>query len=388
MRNSSFLSFKKTVLTPVLFMGLTACYQTNPRKMTPPEVVTSVNEKNEVTFLKKSNAVDILFVIDNSDSMAVHQENLAANIKYFVEAFNENETLDYHIGITPIFDSVRYGKEIKTFNPNGALLPLNGEVGNNPRYYYTRAHNDMDLLAKSIHIGVLPLKNKDNEYQGPEFEEILSPVFAALNEPIISSETNRGFYRPDARLAVIMITDADDSSPGLSGGDLDSFLRHLKNDPLGQKISTFGVLARRSECPKVDYGMPKAPERILDFIEASQGAALSLCKGNFAEMLSNIGQQIERKSSKQVFRLENKPEAGTIKLFVGDKEIPPGPRTWQYNSRINAVVVTATPKDDSQDIEVPISIRYVQTNMQNQINGRARRFELTDDKKITEPLKK
>ena len=375
----------KTWALIAALLGLTlSCDRPNGRRMTPPERTNPVELKNEIGVLKISNAVDILFVVDNSATMAAHQAKLAANINHFVKEFEATSELDYHIGILPIFDSVRYGSAIKNFNPNGFLLPLKGDTKNKPKYYYTREHNNPQLLANSIHIGVLPLKDKDGNYQGPEFEEVLSPIYAALTEPALSSPTNRGFYRPEARLAVIMITDADDASPGMSGSDLDYFLRTLKQDPSGEKISTFGVLASRNDCDKVDYGMADKPQRILDFLDASRGQALSLCKGDFARMLKAMSQEIQDKIPKQEILLQGVPEAGTLKVFVGGKELKPGRKTWTYDPTNNTLSISYVPSS-GKTADRAVSIKYTQVNMQNIQNGRAKKIEaLRPNQKGTE----
>lgn len=367
-------------------LALAACDHSNSSRMTPPEQYSQVELKNEITVLKNSNAVDILFVVDNSESMEPHQKKLAANIQHFVNTFEQgSQNLDYHIGITPIYDSSRYGSDIQNFNPNGFLLPLNGETGDKQKYFYTRSHQDLPLLARSIHIGVKPLKDKEGHYQGPEREESLSPVYAAFSDPALSSPTNQGFYRPEARLAVIIITDADDYSPGLSGAGLDYFLKSLKNDPTGEKISTFGVLASRDDCAKVDPDMADTPQRILDFLAVSQGRALSLCKGNFAEMLTSISQEIQQKVPKQAFVLQGVPEHGTLKVLIGGVELPPGPQTWTYDPTQNSIVVTAVPKGDKPE-DLLLTIKYTKVNMQNQKNGRAKRYQFQSQRDTTGTL--
>ncbi|MEY4616460.1 MAG: hypothetical protein RJB66_1420 [Pseudomonadota bacterium] len=363
----------KTLGFLALMIFSISCDRANNRRMTPPETYSPVEIKNEIAVLKNSNAVDILFVVDNSETMAVHQANLSANIDHFVKSFDSNKSIDYHIGIVPIFDSVRYGSIIKTYNPNGYLLPLNGETGKLPKFYYTREHNNLKLLANSIRIGVLPLKDKAGNYQGPEFEEILSPIYAAFNEPALSSINNKGFYRPEARLAIIMITDADDASPGISGSDLDYFLKNLKQDPRGEKISTFGVLASRTDCEKVDYGMIDNAQKVIDFLDASRGEALSLCKENFANMLTSIGKQIQNKVQHQDFLLQGVPEIGTLTVTVGGQILKPGPQTWSYDPSTNVISISFVPKSSKAE-DRTVSIKYTRVNMQNIKNGRAKRI--------------
>jgi hypothetical protein len=374
----NFSRFSILMIMAIMLSLLNGCDHSNSRRMTAPEEYQSVELKNEVAVLKNTNAIDILFVVDNSKSMTIHQRNLANNIQHFVKAFDANKEVDYHIGVTSVFDSTRYGSVVQNFNPNGFLLPLKGNTGDNSKYFYTKRHNDLTLLANSIHIGVLNL-----EQGGPEKEEALSPIDQAFKEPALSSPTNQGFLRPDARLAIIIITDADDSSPNLAETDLDYTLKRFKDDPMGDKISTFAVLANRdyckddkdclNRCAKVDPDLKgEKPYRILNFITASDGKELSLCKGDFAATLSQIGAAIEKKVQRQFFPLQGVPEHGTLKVYLGDKELPPGAKTWTYDPTRNTVIVTAIPSGTSQE-ELKIRINYTRVNMQNQKNGRAKR---------------
>lgn len=383
------------MLSPLIIIS---CDHSNSRKMTPPEVRdTSGKAEGEISELKISNAVDILFVIDNSESMKVHQQNLARNIDRLVNAFETNKTLDYHIGITSVFDK-RYGHEITNFNPNGFLIPLKGDTNGQPVNFYTRAHDNLNLLSKSLLIGVLPLKDKNGNYQGPEYEQVLSPILATFTDPALSSPTNQGFYRPDARLAIIIITDADDSSVNLSGSDLDAFLRNLKNSPDGSKISTFGILANKDDCSKVDPGMTTdSPVQILDFLHASQGNqnnVFSLCRGSFADVLEDIGNSIQEKNETQHIALNEVPEHGTIKVFVAaqdynDSEMVCGANdlpcqeennkkktdimNWSYDPVKNEIIINSVPKGIPPEHKF-IKIKYTKVYMANVKNGRAKRY--------------
>lgn len=397
------------MLSPLMIIS---CDHTNSRKMTPPEVRdTSGKAEGEISELKISNAVDILFVIDNSESMKAHQQNLAHNIHRLMQAFEDNKSLDYHIGITTVFDQ-RYGYEITNFNPNGFLLPLKGDTHGQPAYYYTREHNDLKLLSKSLLVGILPLKDENGNYQGPEYEQILAPVLATFTEPALSSPTNQGFYRPDARLAVILITDADDSSVNLSGSDLDAFLRNLKDSPDGSKIMTFGLLAEKKKekheaedkdneekCDKVDPGMTTdSPVQILRFLYAShqsnQKNVFSLCSKSFSGILEEIGKSIQEKTETQNIPLKEVPEHGTIKVFVAAQDYNDSATAcatddlpcqeennkkktdithWSYDPVKNEIIINSIPKGIPPEHKF-IKIKYTKVYMANVKNGRAKRY--------------
>ncbi len=364
--------FNTIVLGLLSLMTMISCDHTNSQRMTPPEKIQKSSMEAEAAELKTTNAVDILFVIDNSASMTTHQQNLSKNIIRFVESLDKNSDLDYHIGVTTIFDAA-YGPIVKNYNPNGFLIPLKKSIPGLPSNYYTRAHQDLNLLAESLLIGVLPLYDKEGHRQGPEVEQIFSPILAAVTEPALSSLSNAGFYRPEARLAVIMVTDADDSSPGLSGSQLHSELKQIKNNPDGSLLSYFGLLANKNDCDKVDPGMENGvPQNIIDFININQGQVYSLCKSKaFSDVLAQMGEQIVNKTPSQNISLKAIPEYETLKVYLGNEELKAGPRTWGYDPARNLVIVSAIPKGSSPEAR-KIRIEYTVVNMENVKNGRAK----------------
>jgi hypothetical protein len=282
------------------------CDSSNPRRMGPPETYGTVAIQTMTSQINLNPKVDILFVIDNSASMNIYQEKLSANIDDFVNAFAGNESLDYHIGVVSVYDSSRFGVNVTKFTPNGALRPMPRSVDNLPVNYYTKNHKNSVLLKAMLKIGVIELKDG-----GPEKEESFSPVKAALSDPQIISATNNGFYREDAHLVVIFITDASDASPNLSAEELYSFLWNLKQRDT-TKIHTYGVLADRSEksCDRVDPSLrgkdeSGKPDNIIDFISMTKGRKLSICQSNYGPMLSAMGKEIEIKTSKQVIYLDS-----------------------------------------------------------------------------------
>ena len=157
--------------------------------------------------------MDILFVIDTSESMRCDQENLSKNINQFVNQITRNDKVDFHIGATAVWDSKSYGDAPRKFK-NGELRPISD--GSSQRYITKKNSN---LLGKSLKLGVEPLRYlqgdsgaKNPKITGPEFEELFSPILAAFSDEMTQG-SNRGFRRPDAHLAVIIITDTGDLTP-------------------------------------------------------------------------------------------------------------------------------------------------------------------------------
>jgi hypothetical protein len=157
--------------------------------------------------------MDILFVIDTSESMRCDQENLSKNINQFVKQIKRNDKIDFHIGVTAAWDSKSYGEVPRKFK-NGELRPISSR---SKQRFVTKSNSA--LLSSALKLGVEPLRYlsgfsgpKDPQTTGPEFEELFSPVLAAFSNEMLEGP-NQGFRRPDAQLAIIIITDTGDLTP-------------------------------------------------------------------------------------------------------------------------------------------------------------------------------
>ena len=254
-----------------------------PVEPTPaPNMVTdSAKVQNEY----ESGKVDVLFVIDNSASMKAHQDRLIKNIERFASSFINNSDVDFHVGVVKVFDS-------KTF-ANRTDITANGQLVNG---FVKRGGDTVAELQALLKVGVLELKDG-----GPEFEESFSPVKAALSEEMLNGP-NAGFYRSDAHLAVIMITDANDDSVNFDETNLQAFLDQLKKGR-SDKYSTF---AEGMACKTDPSG---APDRINNFIKITGGKKYSLCDRDYGKNLAKVGSEITAKAIfNRVVELTNVPD--------------------------------------------------------------------------------
>lgn len=151
--------------------------------------------------------MDVLFVIDNSGSMAEEQANLAANFPTFIQVLEESG-LDYRVGVTSTGRDYSYEMETPFGNipssqdggDNGALIhPASCGM---PRAWIEKTDpNPAALFACAANLGT----------GGPSDEMPLGAMRDAL-EDRMSDGTNAGFLRPDALLAIVMLTDEEDCS--------------------------------------------------------------------------------------------------------------------------------------------------------------------------------
>ena len=312
------------------------------RLVAPNEAAPQVKPQSafiaaEVQYTPK---VDILFVIDNSLSMDPHQDNLRRNISKFVHEFDQDATVDFHIGVVSIYDRITIQADKENYYPIGKLRPLVDSTKPGqaiPGTYVSRkTPNYTQVLGDSLVLGTTPPSRN-----GPEFEEMLSPVL-----PAIDATVNPGFIRPDAHLAIVFLTDADDSSL-ISEGQLVAGLIAAKG---GNKnlISTYGALSY-GDCQR-DYGLrgkkgapDRNPVKMFNFLHQSNGHLYNLCSANFGADLAAAGTEIERHATEALpvrVKLARLPEYGSLQVRIaGQKTLLPAGDAWTYDVATNSVVL-------------------------------------------------
>lgn len=201
--------------------------------------------------------IDILMVIDNSGSMAEEQASLSNNFNRFINVLQniEGGLPNIHLGV--ITTDVGAGP----FNisgcsgngdngslqsaPQGACNPPSGafisDIANDDG---TRQKNYTDTLEETFScIAELGIT-------GCGFEQPLESMRRALNG---SNQTNAGFLRDNAFLAVIFITDEDDCST--SDNTMFDTSQTSISDPLGP-LSSFRCFEFGVQCEPDD---PRTP---------------------------------------------------------------------------------------------------------------------------------
>lgn len=159
---------------------------------------------------RECEKMDIVFVVDNSGSMAEEQSNLATNFPQFASILenytvNNGQPLDFRVALTTTGRDISYTIDLGL----GTTIPQseqgeNGEFQNNcsnPNRWLERTDASMEqTLACRANVGT----------SGPSIEMPLLMTKWALQER--AADTNAGFLRDDALLAIIVITDEDDAS--------------------------------------------------------------------------------------------------------------------------------------------------------------------------------
>lgn len=318
--------------------------------------------------------VDIMFVIDNSDSMKSAQANLVRNINYFAAGLKKNKMIDYNIGVTSVWDSSeRYVTNKNNIYAIGDLRNIKDGSGQtrNERFVSKTANND-NLLAATLNIGIAPL-----EQGGPETEEVFSPISEALKKTGRGA-ANEGFFREDAQLVIVILTDADDGSNSLTAEQLAQELFDFKKGKR-EKVSVYAALVKPSDADEYkDWGLrvhPKyhpecfdgnkrngncpvgfGPKRIEEFVLAANSGhgtpaeirasnLMSLVQKDFGQDLAKIGNDIAIRTLAKKIALPERPRRDAkdqlmIRVRYGKQTINQGQKAgWVYNAEDNSIEI-------------------------------------------------
>lgn len=219
----------------------------------PEEMLPPVNPETPNTQCKK---VDILFVIDDSGSMADNQKSLIASFPGFINGMrNRLKTAqDFHVGVVT---SDAYYRNEAGCTAIGSLITKTGGPQSSNKVCgpfegggrYLQASDSMlqDRFACAAQVGT---GGSDDERMARGLLDAIAPAKGKCND---------GFLRPDSLLVIVMITDEDDVPDGCdgsgtclsygSGGDpdkwYDEFIRSRKPD----NVVMLSLLGRRLDNP-------------------------------------------------------------------------------------------------------------------------------------------
>ena len=248
--------------------------------------------------------MDILFVIDDSGSMAEEQDNLAANFPQFATILNQymvdaNLPLDYRVAITTTGRDVDYVEVIPAVPP---ILPEQqipiSEQGDDGAFKQSCGMTRRWLERTDPSMATTFACAADVGTGGPGLEMPLYTSELALSAPM-STTTNANFLRDDALLAVVYLTDEDDCSRHDNNFQLQA-TDPCTNEPVQQWVDFFdnlkgdrgrwatAVIAGPTDCTS-DFGDAVAANRLQQFVQLTGQNAVfsSICEGNLAGALQD-----------------------------------------------------------------------------------------------------
>lgn len=267
------------------------------------------------TFVQGSTAIDVLWVMDNSSSMSQEQARVAADIVAFFGQFVDYGA-DYHMGVVAT-DIVN--------------TELSGRLVGEPTFIDPSTPDGQAELAEALALG--------EEDMGDESG--LRAAELALSEPLTSTD-NAGFYRTDATLAVVFLSDEPEQSEYDAQHYID-FFGGLKTDPSKLSISAIVGDEKTGCATECDGAAEDAQpgDKYIAVAEAFSGVVASLCTCDISIALTDIGADAVALLSS--FELSSSPVDETITVMIDASESS----SWSYDAANNAIDMSEPPPEGS-----------------------------------------
>ena len=264
--------------------------------------------------------IDILFVVDNSYSMDSIQQNIIRNASLFMKAFLKQSTSRWKMGVISTdkndapylgFDST-FDLQLGLKNPSRAV----------------------DLFSQAI---------RDLGVYGSANEYVFYNILRVMTDKVDNYEL---FFRKDAHLAVIMVTDEKEQSLQDFGASYapNGFLNTLRGMKDTDKIIRFyGAFNFRDleQCQPGFGSIKYVNSAFKKVIEDTGGIHMSACTVDFGKNLAAIGEDILTIGNPPKVLLEERPVVESIRVIHEGKVIPGGPQSdggkWFYSPKFSSI---------------------------------------------------
>jgi hypothetical protein len=254
--------------------------------------------REEVLAQTSDGAVDVLFVVDNSCSMIEEQAALATHVETFIEALIDS-AVDYHIGIT-VLDS-------------WPGQPVVGELFGDPPYIDTTTQNPVTAFLANMTMGA----------DGMGACEVgLEATYRCLTPPLVGG-ANDGFYREEAQLTVVVISDEVDASttdecdPSLGWTEFVPWFTTLKGASGIERVHFGAIVGDRPDGCTSDWGDAWPGDGYLDVVDAlgpDHSTFHSICDQDWSQVMTDLGTITLGLNTS--FPLAELPIPGTLQVFL------------------------------------------------------------------------
>ena len=192
---------------------------------------------------------DILFVIDDSGSMAQHQANLASSLPTLLAEFKS--------------ESIQLGVTTSSALVNQGIIEGTELMG-------PSVAGDFETVVKATSQTIGSIGT-----QGSATEIFLPTIFAVLTSP-----ANQGFLRADSKLVVVIMTDEGD----YSDSSVSDTLRDLMELKGFFDIKVHGILGTDAKTGCFN-GQTASMLKIQTLVSATGGTSLDLCASDWSSFV-------------------------------------------------------------------------------------------------------
>lgn len=276
------------------------------------------------------NELDVLFVISNTTTMQSYQDRLQSAIAGWLSR-SAQKGVDLRVGVTStglIERSSACGGGANG-GEAGRLYPADGSRA---RVVASTAPNAATTLQQNVEVGACH-----------NLEQGLESMRAALSSPLIDhqddprtalpNDGNFGLLRPEARLAVVFLSDEDDHS-GFDPQSYSQFLQALKGTGMAHRVAAYAIVPTDGSCQTA--GAPG--NRFNTVAWNTAGSVMNICAPDYGNFLDLVA---ERAAGLQdSFKLSQVPFNAAALTVKVNGQVKTKDTAWTYDSANNAIVFT------------------------------------------------
>ena len=284
-------------------------------------------EYEDSFFQEGTDRVDILWIVDNSNSMANEQIKVAEGFHEFIQAVGVKEEVDFHLGLV--------STDMDLANAERGLL-----IGDPP--YLTREDSYAASFMDRVRVGTI----------GSDKERGLQAALHALTDPA-ALEHNTDFLREDAVLALVFVSDENDcSDDNWLADDQEGSLCYEIDEklvPTAEFVRAFQaikglegrVVASSIVGPPVSEGCDASwpGQRYWTVAEELGGLVADICESDYLQIMDDVGSRISE--PQRAFFLTHSPVEESIVVLVDDVELAPDPvQGWTFDGALDSINFT------------------------------------------------
>jgi hypothetical protein len=255
---------------------------------------------------RSASKVDVLWVVDNSGSMAPRQENLARNFQAFITLFQQG-SIDFRLGVTTTDIFARPGELVGTPELLAPDTPgLESAFARNVRVGTSGSAYEAGLEAARL---VLERQAE----KGAPWREALAVCEAGCGDEACREDCEVrypvAFLRPGAFLYLVFVTDEDDRSPY----EPRAYWRAFEQ---AQGIGNDGTVVASAIIGDVPTnGCGATPgQRYAELARMTGGDVGSICDAEFADTLRALATSAV--GLRRTFVLSHAPDPETLEVRV------------------------------------------------------------------------
>jgi hypothetical protein len=294
-----------------------------------------------------ASKIDVLWVVDDSGSMAPRQENLARNLSSFMTEFTRN-SVDYRIAVTTTDIFIEAGRFV------GSPAVLTPKTPNVLAAFASavKVGTDGSPYEAGMQGGLLAIeKQQATNAQAVSTCQAKCPANdGTCRGACTTDDANFTFLRPDAYLYVIFISDEEDES----AGDVRYYYRYFEtakgvgNDAM---VTTAAIIGPANNTCSAGVGA-----RYQQLSTLTGGEVGSICDAEFAAALKKLASNAV--GLKRKFALQAKPNVSTLTVSLkypcnvaADVVLPCASvdRTACADAAVDAVNLVCTPVQGGDD---------------------------------------